>query len=60
MKGIAAEAPSIKYLRDSATSLQGAAGTGDFTVMRCPVSNYIELKGRQARANILGSSSTIR
>ena len=28
--------------------------------MRCPVSNYIELKGRQARANILGSSSTIR
>ena len=31
----------------------GAADTGDFTVMRCPVS----LKGRQARVNILGSSS---
>ena len=28
--------------------------------MRCRVSNYIELKGRQARVNILGSSSTIR
>ena len=29
-------------------------------MMRCPVSYYTELKGRQARVNILGSSSTIR
>ena len=28
--------------------------------MRCPVSYYVELKGRQARVNTVGSSSTIR
>ena len=40
----------------------GAADKGDFTVMRCPVLYYIELKRRQAinRINILGSSSKIR
>ena len=38
----------------------GAADKGDFAIMRCPVSYYIELKGRQARVNMLGSSSTTR
>ena len=40
--------------------LHGAADTGDFTAIRCPVSYYIELKGRQTRENTLGSSRTIR
>ena len=40
--------------------LHGSSRRGDSSIMRCPVSYYIELKRRQARVNILGSSSTTR
>ena len=51
----------IKYLRVSVTRPTfGCSLQGDLTVIRCPVSYYIEPKERQARANTLGSSRTIR